>query len=378
MNIACVLSVCCIVGVLACPTYAEEYTFSFDDRRSVEKSFDELLSALPEDLRNELDSVSLDDTESTVKALREKTNLGAWLRKIFAAVEDALPSIIPSFVPMFSLILLMTGAQAALPDSPALKKTFIEFAGLFAAVEVFRLTASVVDIVRNYLDGVCKVMNCLVPVLEAVCLFGGKITEKAVTGGGILLLITLLGNFNNVVLVPLTYLLFTLSTVTMTCQEVKLGGMVSGLRKFIMRLWSIMGILLSFMLGIQNILAKSADNLASRTAKFAIGSFIPVAGGLLSEAFSTVQEGMAFIRQAAGIGGILLILAILLPGIIPLALYKLALSITASAAELLGVTSVVGLFTEIRGIVEFLLAVVLVTTLLFLLALMLFMKTQTV
>lgn len=378
MNIARVLSVCYIVGVLACPTYAEEYTFSFDDRRSVEKSFDELLSALPEDLRNELDSVSLDDTESTVKALREEMNLGAWLRKIFAAVEDALPSIIPSFVPMFSLILLMAGAQAALPDSPALKKTFIEFAGLFAAVEVFRLTSSVVDIVRDYLDGVCKVMNCLVPVLEAVCLFGGKITEKAVTGGGILLLITLLGNFNNVVLVPLTYLLFALSTVTMTCQEVKLGGMVSGLRKFIMRLWSIMGILLSFLLGIQNILAKSADNLASRTAKFAIGSFIPVAGGLLSEAFSTVQEGMSFVRQATGIGGILLILAILLPGIIPLALYKLALSITASAAELLGVTSVTGLFTEIRGIVEFLLAVVLVTTLLFLLALMLFTKTQTV
>lgn len=358
--------------------FAEEYTFSYDsvENLSLGESFDELLSALPEDLADELSGLSMDDPAGTAENLRKKLDIGEWFGRIFSSVGEYLPNIIPSILPMFSLILLMAGAQAALPDSPALKKTFIEFSGLFAAVEVFRLTSSVVEIVQAYLDNLCRVMNFFVPVIEAVCLLGGKLTEKAVSGGGIILLITLIGNFNNVVLVPLTYLLFSLSAVTMTCGEVKLGGMVGGVRKFIMRLWSIMGMLFSFLLGIQTVLAKSADNLASRTAKFAIGSFIPVAGGILSEAFSTVQEGMKFVRQAAGVGGILLILAILLPGIIPLALYKMALSLTASAAELLGVTSVAGLYNEIRGIVEFLLAVVLVTALLFLLALILFTKTN--
>lgn len=359
------------------PVSAEEYTFSMNGSGSVTESFDALRENLPEEFAHELEGISLSDAGKTAENLRDRLDLSVWIGKIFAAVEESIPSVLPSFVPMFSLILLMAASQAVVPESPALKKNFLEYAGLFAAVEVFRLTATVVDIVQNYLTNLCRMMNFFIPVIETVCLLGGRMTEKAVTGGGLLLLITLIGNFNSVVLVPLTALLFTLSIVTMTCPEVKLGGMVTGLRKFIQRLWSIMGILFSFLLGMQTILAKSADSLASRTAKFAIGSFIPVAGGLLSEAFSTVQEGLSFVRQAAGIGGILVILAILLPGIVPLLLYKTALSLTASAAELLGAASVSGLFNEIKGIVEFLLGVVLMTALLFLLALILFTKTQT-
>lgn len=362
---------------LCVPVQAEEYTFSMNGGNSVTESFDALRENLPDEARDELDGISLSDAGKTAENLRGKLDLSAWISKILHAVEKSIPSVLPAFVPLFSLILLMAASQAVVPDSSALQKNFLEYASLFAAVEVFRLTSSVVQIVQSYLTNLCSVMNFFIPVIETVCLLGGRMTEKAVAGGGILLLITLIGNFNSIVLVPLTVMLFALSTVMMTCPEVKLGGMVTGLRKFIQRLWAILGMLFSFLLGAQTILAKSADNLASRTAKFAIGSFIPVAGGLLSEAFSTVKEGMSFVRQAAGIGGILVILAILLPGMIPLMLYKLALSLTASAAELLGVSSAAGLFNEIKGIVEFLLGVVLMTALLFLLALILFMKTQT-
>lgn len=365
--------------VLSVSVCAGEYTFSFDDGTAdpVQRSFDEMREALPDELADELDGISLTDAAKTSESLADKLDIGTWAGKIFDEIEKSLPQVMPSLSVMLSLVILMAASQSVLPDSPALKKAFIEYAGLFASVEVFRMTSSVLEMVQSYLGRMCEVMNFFVPVIEAVCLIGGKLTEKTVTGGGMILLITLIGNFNTAVLVPLTYVLFTLSAVTMTCPEVKLGGMVSSLRKFIMRLWSVMGIVFSFLLGIQTLLAKSADNLAARTVKFALGSFVPVAGGILSEAFSTVSEGMSFIRQAAGIGGILLILAMLLPGIIPLALYKLALAIASSAAELLGVTSAAGLFGEIRGIAEFLLAVVLVTSLLFLLALILFTKTQT-
>lgn len=382
IKIVRILMIFCMMTVMlhlcSLKIFAQEYTFYFGDDEilSAESTINALADSLPDDLREEFEGISLHDIDGTVKNLQNKMSLGEWFERIFAVFEKYVPQILPSFLPLFSLILLMVCAQAVISETTSVKKSFIQFATLFLAVEVFRMTSTVLDMVRNYLSNLCNVMNFFVPLIETVCLLSGKVTEKAVTSGGLLLIITLIGNFNNIVLVPLTYLLFALSGITMTCSEVRIEGVVGGVRKFIMRLWTVMCIVFSFLLGIQSVLAKAADNLATKTAKFAIGSFIPLAGGMLSEAFTTVHEGMAFVRQATGIGGILIILAMLLPGIIPLALYKVALSVTKAVAEILGVTSIVGLFGEICGIIEFLMAVVLMTSLLFLLALILFTKTN--
>jgi len=149
-----------------------------------------------------------------------------------------------------------------------------------------------------------------------------------------------------------------------------------GLRKGIGRIWAIFGITFSFLMGIQTVLAKSADSLGARTARFALGSFVPVAGGFLSEAYSTVTEGLGFVRQTAGAGGILLILLLLLPGLVPLLLHKLALALSACMAEMLGEEPLRALLAEIGGIVDLLMGVMLVTGLFFLLAVILFMKSQ--
>lgn len=360
--------------LIAVPTAAEEYTYSMK-RGSVFEAFEALQDGLPDALAQELYGISLNHAADTVENLRDKLDIFAWIRRIVSIAEESLPSVLPMLTRMLSLLLLMAASQGI--AAPSLKTCYLEVAVLFAALEVFQLTVNMVDIVQKYLTNLCSVMNSFLPIMEAVCLMGGQVTEKAVSSGGILLLLTLIGNFNRIVLVPLTSLLLTLSVVTTTCHEVKLGGLVTGLRKLLQRLWSIMGIVFSFMLGIQTILARAADSLASRTARFAIGSFIPVAGGLLSEAFSTLQTGMRFVRQAAGCGGIIVLLALLLPGVVPLVLYKAVLSLSAAVADLLDLSAVAGLLSEVGGMMDFLLGVVLVTALLFLFALILFMKAQT-
>ncbi|MBQ4354863.1 MAG: hypothetical protein IJC71_08225 [Clostridia bacterium] len=355
------------------PEARQSYSFTAEES-GLRASLGNLYGQLPEEIRQDWDGT--DTADEITGKLREQLDLSLWLKKITEGLKKSTAEIFPSFLPLFSLILLTAAAQTAVPDSAVLKKAFLTYAGLFSAAEVFRMTACIITSVQNYLSGLCGMMNAFVPVMEAVCLLGGHFTEKAVSGGGILLLVTLIGNFNNLLLVPLTVLLFSLSAVTMTCPEVKLGGMVTGVRKCLQRLWAITAMLFSFLLGMQNLLAKAADSLGARTARFAIGTFVPVAGGLLAEAFSTVQEGLRFVRQAAGIGGILLICALLLPGIVPLFLYRLFLSLAVTVSELLGVQAA-GMLAEIRGIVEFLLGIVLFTALLFVLALFLFMKVQT-
>ena len=143
-----------------------------------------------------------------------------------------------------------------------------------------------------------------------------------------------------------------------------------------MRLWQFGTLLFSFLLSVQSILAKSADSLAAKTARFAIGSFIPVAGGVIAEAFSTLKEGISVLRNAAGIGGIIVILLILIPGILPLILYKCTLSLAETAADVMNLGTMRGLLGEVHGITDMLFAFVLYTSLMFVLVIVIFTKAQ--
>ncbi len=356
--------------LLALPVGSQQITYSMGNG-SVKEAGEALYDGLPQELREALSSL-----ESENGGAGQAFSFSQWAKRIFFGVKDSFGGLLSSFTPLFSLILLIGAGRGLIGDGSPMHGAFTAFAGLFASVEVFRMTASLVTVVQSYLTDLCRIMNLFLPVMEAVCLLGGKVTEQAVTSGGLLLFITLITNLNTFLLSPLVTLLFTLSAVTMTCPEVRLGGLVMGLRKGIGRIWTFLGITFSFLLGIQTVLAKSADSLGSRTARFALGTFVPVAGGFLSEAYSTVTEGLGYVRQTAGAGGILLILLLLLPGIVPLLLHKLALALSASMAEMLGEEPLRALLSEMGGIVDLLMGVVLVTGLFFLLAVILFMKSQ--
>jgi len=212
--------------------------------------------------------------------------------------------------------------------------------------------------------------------MEAILLAGGSLTQRAVTTQAVVLFVTVAGNFTGYLLAPLTDLLFTLSAVSTVCDEAGLPHLTGSLRKFIMRLIQLFTMYFSFMLGTQSILAKSADSLGMKTARFALGSFVPIAGGTIAEALATVREGMSLIRSAAGIGGILVIVLLLLPDILSLSVYKFTLYLTGTAADLLKLGKFSALAGEIHGIIELLTAVVLFTALMFVLILILFTKAQ--
>jgi stage III sporulation protein AE len=191
-----------------------------------------------------------------------------------------------------------------------------------------------------------------------------------------MLTVNVVGFVNTRVMVPCTTILLAFSAVSRVCDDVKIAGLTASIRTLIMRIWQIVTIMFSFMLGTQSVIASSADNLAAKTVKFAIGSLIPMAGGVMAEAYNTVKDGLSFVKATAGIGGIIIILLLMLPGIIPLVIYKLSVIILSSLSVMLRLDGVGELFDEVKGIVEIITAIVLYTSLMLIFAIILFTKSQ--
>ena len=366
----------CIALVLSAPVQADEITYEKSPSADLvlEENWKEVLDFLPEDIREE--AADLNPAEG--EGLDDKIGFRYWIERILSSAGKILDGFLPSMLPLFSMLLVISAVEMSMEITPksVLRKPFRLLTTLASSVLLFGITERIMTGAAAYLDRICGVMNLLTPVMEGLYLAGGNLTQKAVTTEAVMLAVTLVGNFSGKLLAPLTNLLFTLSCMSGVCSDVKIGGFTGGLRKTIMRLWQFGTLLFSFLLSVQTILAKSADSLAAKTARFAIGSFIPMAGGVIAEAFSTLKEGISVLKNAAGIGGIIVLLLIMVPGILPLILYKCALSIAETVAEMLNLGEMRGMIADIHGITDMLFAFVLYTSLMFMLVIIIFTKAQ--
>lgn len=93
------------------------------------------------------------------------------------------------------------------------------------------------------------------------------------------------------------------------------------------------------MLTLRNTLGTAADSLGSRMARFSLAGFIPVVGGSLGEALSTVQNCLTLLRGTVGMFGVAAVAAIVLPPVLQCLAWQLCMAAAEATAELFGLTA---------------------------------------
>ncbi len=144
-----------------------------------------------------------------------------------------------------------------------------------------------------------------------------------------------LSAFLNYVLVSLTgaYLSLTVSfsfggTVNLT----RFTAAVNRLANIVLGLVSsVFSALLTF----RSVLSQNADSIASKGTRFLLSSLVPVIGSSISEAYSSVLGSISLLRGSLGVIGIFAVVLINLPVLTEGMIYYLMLCFLASAAEVL-------------------------------------------
>lgn len=109
-----------------------------------------------------------------------------------------------------------------------------------------------------------------------------------------------------------------------------LGGMIKSLTK-----WLLTASLTIFsgISAIYGFSTPSLDNIGIKTAKFAVGSIVPVVGGFLSESIETVLSGTRLMKNAVGTAGIISLLVICSVPMLKILAVLISLKITAALIE---------------------------------------------
>jgi len=208
------------------------------------------------------------------------------------------------------------------------------------------------------IDAMVNFMYTSIPVLITLLISGGNITSGGVLQPILIVIVQFTATIIKNVFIPLIVLSTVISIVNNISDKVQVARLASFLKNITS--WSLGFILTLFVavVSLQGSLGAVVDGVTSKTAKFAIGAFIPVAGKYLADAADTVIGCTLLIKNAVGVAIMIGIISIsLIPMLKLLAiigLYRLACVFLEPVAEsriIKCVGEVVGSMTYIFGIV---------------------------
>ncbi len=195
----------------------------------------------------------------------------------------------------------------------------------------------------------------LIPVLTAaLAAQGGSVTSAALYTATITF-DAVLSSLISGLLVPMVYIYLVFSIV---CAALG-NDMMKKLRELIKSVmtWTLKTVLYVFTayIGITGVVSGATDQSAVKAAKLTISGMVPVVGGILSDVSESVLVGASVVKNAAGISGLLVVIAITVAPFMQIGLQYLSLKLTAALCAIFSDSKISALVSDFSGAMGFLL-----------------------
>lgn len=325
---------------------------------------DSLDDSLDSDVRDFFEENGIDITDSTW--VNRLTN-GNVLRHLWQFVTGGVKTPVVAGIAVAGII-FVSAAITAFGAAPRFETAIYAAVLSISAVAATNVWQSVSAAV-NAVKGCSTFMLSFVPVFSVTLALSGK-TVTAPAMSALLLAATEVVSFvSSFAVLPLMGGYLALSISSGVSPLLNSSGIVESVKKISMWIMSLLGTLFIGVLGIQTAVNSAADSVTLRTAKFIIGTSVPVAGGVLSEAVSTISTSMGLLKSSVGIYGVAALAVTLLPIIIDLVLWRCMLLLNISLGELFSLSKITGVLRAIDSMLSLLLGVVLMVGGMFIIAL---------
>lgn len=238
---------------------------------------------------------------------------------------------------------------------------------------------SVLQQIRTFFDALHQLTLSYLPLMSAMYLSGGNVAVATVNQGTLIFsnaLVSLLGGESVVPMVAFCLSLMALGTVDGTLAA-RMSHISGKIKKWYTTALALTMLLLGSVLAAQTTLAARADSLAFKTVRFVVSSNIPFVGGGVAEMMRSASTGISWLRSLVGIGGVVLLLALLLPSVCRVLLCRLVCTLGADVAAWLGCGEEGRLLGEIGGLYGYLIAVISLSCMTFFFSLILLLQCAT-
>lgn len=329
------------------------------------------LSAL-EDAVNELDD-SLDDVFS-VKELWEsalKGDISFDFLSFFRGLLKILFRELQSFSYLLGQLLLLGIIGAVLnvfsdsfSNGTAAKtgKYVVYLAFLLIAIKNFHFA---LDLGTETIQHAADFLYALLPVILSSFAFTGGTVAAAVVQPSVVMIITVFMGILERFFLPLLMLMAALTICSHLTDKYSFGKFRDLIRNVILISLGFLMMIFTGVLGLSGIAAGTVDGLAAKSVKMAVGNFIPLVGGYISDAFDSILGAGMLLRSSIGIFGVLAVAIIIIVPALRLLIMSFMFKLAGAVLQPFSDDGFSDALSSFSSVLTLLFALVVVTGLLF-------------
>ena len=234
--------------------------------------------------------------------------------------------------------------------------------------------SSIITEMKQAVQNLTGFANSLIPLMITLMITTGNIVSSGMLQPILLLLITFISNFMTNVLIPIALVSTALGIISKISDEAQVGKLSKFLNSSMV--W-VLGTVLTLFVSVTSLeggLTTSIDGVTAKAAKSAISSVVPVIGNILGDAVNTIMGCSNIIKNAVGVVGIIVIIAICIRPIIQLAVLTITYYLGAALCEPIADEKVVGILEQMGGTFKIFLAVMSAMTVMLIIGVAIVMK----
>jgi stage III sporulation protein AE len=148
---------------------------------------------------------------------------------------------------------------------------------------------------REVVENMVSFMQALLPVL--LTLLVGGVASAAVFSPVILTTLGVFGTLIKNIILPLLFFVAILGIVNNLSEKFKVSNLADLLKAIAMGLMGIFSTIFLGILTIQGVAGAVGDSVTFKAAKFGVDAFVPVVGGVLSDALAAVVSSSLLIKN---------------------------------------------------------------------------------
>lgn len=205
-------------------------------------------------------------------------------------------------------------------------------------------------------------MTAFIPVFVAVIIAAGKPLTALSFNGMVFSLAEVIMYISKNFILPIVSGFLGLSLVGSFSVGMKVDNIIAFSKRCVTVVMGFMSTIFVGLICMKGFVSTAADTVGTKASKFLLGNFLPVVGGAMGEAMSTVRVCLGLVKSSIGAFGMMGIMLIYVPVIISLLSWQFVLFVGKSLGEMLGVGSVVSVIKAISSTLSLLLAVLVFST----------------
>ena len=210
-------------------------------------------------------------------------------------------------------------------------------------------TNSLISLAADTIQQMGEYGKLLLPVMAGALAAQGSVTASAALYTGTAAFVAFMEKLISGIFLPMVYLYLALAAAHCALGEESLKRIRDMVKNTVS--WCLKTLLTVFLtyMSITGVISGTTDAAALKAAKVTISTFVPVVGSILSDASEAVLVSVGLAKNAAGIYGILALLAVFLRPFLKIAVHYLVLKMTALIVTLVGTKRNAELIQDFSG-----------------------------